>query len=353
MSTVKISQLSEIQNLNSNTSNTIIVGVDLPTMVTGKITATTLAHGLYRYNQLNVGNNEDEYPNTIAQFAGTSNNYIQVNLENINDDNGTADYVVGANTGSDSTYYLDMGYANKDYNNLYPNNSLGTSLHALDGYIYVQGSSGQTGGNLVIGTTISGTETKFIAGGINQANIVAKITQTGINLTNNSRLTFNDLTTQSTAASPALYTEAAFETANSAHTNLDIAITTLEANDATTLSVAESYTDTANTKMKSYVDTANTSLKSYVDTANTSLKSYVDNNYLANTTGIFDGDLTVSGNTEINGYFNIVKSDSSESLSLVNITGSDNGAVVAPSNSFYMLHVTGKENNSTRVQSGI
>ena len=51
MSTVKISELTEITELNSNTSNTIIVGVDLPTLVTGKITAKTLAHGLYKYNQ--------------------------------------------------------------------------------------------------------------------------------------------------------------------------------------------------------------------------------------------------------------------------------------------------------------
>ena len=69
---------------------------------------------------------------------------------------------------------------------------------------------------------------------------------------------------------------------------LTSANTFLQANDATTLSVSQSYTDSSNTKMKSYVDvantynqtytnTANTNMKSYVDAANTSMKSYVDN----------------------------------------------------------------------------
>ena len=52
MSTVKISQLSEITHLNTNTSNTLIVGVDIPTGVTGKITTTTLAEGFARFNSL-------------------------------------------------------------------------------------------------------------------------------------------------------------------------------------------------------------------------------------------------------------------------------------------------------------
>jgi hypothetical protein len=63
---------------------------------------------------LNVGNNATILPNTVAQFALAGESYIQTNLVNTND-GGTADIVVTANTGTDSTYFLDAGFANKDY----------------------------------------------------------------------------------------------------------------------------------------------------------------------------------------------------------------------------------------------
>ena len=82
MSTVKITELSQINYLNSNTANTLLVGVDIPSNITGKITATTLAQGLYANNVLNVGNSAIVLPNTIAQFALSSNNYSQTNFQN-------------------------------------------------------------------------------------------------------------------------------------------------------------------------------------------------------------------------------------------------------------------------------
>ena len=54
-----------------------------------------------------------------------------------------------------------MGIINSQYDNLNPNNSLGTSAYPLDGYLYVQGSSiNQLGGNLVLGTTHTDTKIK-------------------------------------------------------------------------------------------------------------------------------------------------------------------------------------------------
>ena len=47
MSTVKITELPLISQINSNTSNTLFMGVDIPTDVTGKMTVHTLAQGLY------------------------------------------------------------------------------------------------------------------------------------------------------------------------------------------------------------------------------------------------------------------------------------------------------------------
>ena len=82
MSTIKISQLNSISPIDANTSNTVIVGVNLVSNVTGKITATDLAARLYFNNPLIVGQNQSLFPNTIAQFSGNSITYLQTNFQN-------------------------------------------------------------------------------------------------------------------------------------------------------------------------------------------------------------------------------------------------------------------------------
>jgi hypothetical protein len=123
-------------------------------------------------------------PDTVFQAAGNYNGYIQNEFQNINSGgSATADWVATSNAGTDSTYYVDLGIAGSGYNNLSPSNSLGTSLYPNDAYLYAQGSSGLAGGNLVVGTSIPGTSVRFIAGGINTANVVATIAGTGVTLT--------------------------------------------------------------------------------------------------------------------------------------------------------------------------
>lgn len=217
MSTVKISQLAPIPSIRANTSNTILMGVDIPTGVTGKFTAKTLARDLYANDLLNVGNNATILPNTVAQFALTGNSYIQTNLVNIND-GGTADMVITANTGSDTTYFVDFGFANKDFVPGSEYNSLGTAIYPLDGYLYVQGDEGELGGNLTIGTTTSNTEIKFVAGGYNAANIIAEIKHGGFYLINGHGITYSDGTVQDTSpAAAGVSANAAFLKANSSY----------------------------------------------------------------------------------------------------------------------------------------
>ena len=206
MSTVKISELALISQLNANTSNTLFVAVDVPTGVTGKFTGHTLAQGLYSNEILNVGLNQSFLPNTIAQYSLAGASYIQTNLVNL-DDGGTADIVVTANTnsgGTDSAYFIDMGFANANVTPGLEFNNLGTSINPLDGYIYVQGNGvgnpQARGGNLIVGATSTGTEIKFIAGGYNSSNIVTKITHDGLKLVNGHPLYFTDGTTQNTAS---------------------------------------------------------------------------------------------------------------------------------------------------------
>lgn len=311
MSTVKITDLSAI-TVATNSANSVLLGVDLPTNVTGKMTVKSLGEGIYRNNPLNVGTSAITLPNTIAQFANVSNNYIQVNLLN-RDEEGTADYVVTANAGGDTYYYIDMGYTNINYNPLNANNSLGTSAYPLDGYLYVQGDGpGTMGGNLVIGTATAGREVVLISGGVNFDNVAAKITSSGIKIHYNKSLTFADDTVQTTASSPADYSQAAFALANTAN--------------------------------------------AYAYSAN----AFIQSNYLKNTTDTLTGDLTITntlstnnitavGHTQIEGFFNVNNSSFSANTAMMRMTASDGYAVVAPSNSYYMLHVTGKSNNATRV----
>jgi hypothetical protein len=122
-------------------------------------------------------------PHLVAQFASNSATYIQVNSQNINPA-GSADYVITADNGSDSDYFLDLGLKGSQSND--------QLLTAYDGYLTVQGSTiGQAGGNLIIGTTSSfpGLETKFVAGGYANNNIVMKLGTYGANVVGNLTVT--------------------------------------------------------------------------------------------------------------------------------------------------------------------
>jgi hypothetical protein len=224
MSTIKISQLPVVTSINANTANTLFVGVDVTSQTTFQMTAHVLAQGLYSNETLNVGNNPNTLPNTIAQFALSGNSYIQTNLVNTND-GGTADIVVTANAGSggtDAAYFTDLGFANKNVQPGLEFNNLGTALSPLDGYLYVQGASvgvpsTANGGNLIVGTTTTNTQIKFIAGGYNSANIVAIITADGIKMVNGHPIFFTDGTSQNTSAASFAYSNAAFAQANTAN----------------------------------------------------------------------------------------------------------------------------------------
>jgi hypothetical protein len=250
MSTVKISQLPIISAINANTSNTLFAGVDIPSGITGKMTAHVLAQGLYSNEILNVGTNQQNLPNTIAQFSLSGQSYIQTNLVNIND-NGTADIVATANTGSggtDSTNFIDMGYANKNYQPGSEFNNIGNAVNPKDGYLYVQGTAGSNGGNLIVGTTTSNTSLKFIVGGGTGANIVASMTSNSLVLNTQSFITFADGTKQITAAASNAYSQAAFAQANAANSLAQAAYNL--ANTESSLTYAQAAFNLANTSVQ-------------------------------------------------------------------------------------------------------
>jgi hypothetical protein len=351
MSTTKISELPKFSTINANTSNTLFVGVDIPSAQTFQFSAHTLAQGLYLNETLIVGNNTTLLPNTSAQFSLAGESYVQTNFVNLNG-GGTADHVITANNGTDSTYFLDLGFANPGYQPGAEFNNLGTAINPLDGYLYVQGNGtgNLPGGNLMIGTTTANTEIRFVGGGSGSNNIVAKITGDGLKMVNGHPIYFTDGTTQNTAAAPFAYSNAAFALANTTVTN-----------------------------QAAINSTQNTSITAAFTKAN---------NALANTTGIFAGDLTLTGNLIATGIQsttdaittgNLIVNGTTTSNGTANITGTLNVAgivnmnaqvvltntsfsatqaaltitatptVSTPSQDGYMIHISGKQNVSSRI----
>ena len=386
MSQVKISELPQISAINANTSNTLFAGVDIPTSATFKMTAHTLAQGLYSNEILNVGQNNQNLPNTVAQFALGGQSYIQTNLVNTND-GGSADIVVTANVGSggtDSTNFIDMGWVNKNYQPGLEFNNIGTAVQPNDGYLYTQGTVGQPYGNLIIGTTTSGAQLKFIVGGGQAANIVAKMTSTGLSMNTGTTITFADGSVQTVAASPANYSQAAFASANvtiGVDATQNSRMTIIEGVDIgqnTAISSINGKMESAYTKANNALAntsgifagnltitgsvTANTGTIGNLSISNNAIYSSLTNvdmvigqsiataNLVINRTSNFTKDLNITANLTTGGSFiDFNNSTFNPNVAFVLITGSNNATTVAPSNTNYMLQVTGKANSVTRV----
>jgi len=368
MSTIKITQLPLITQLNANTSNTVFVAVDAQSGITGKFTATTLAAGLYTNNVLNVGNSAIILPNVVAQFALKGESYVQTNFTNLSD-GGTADHVITANTGTDSTYFVDLGFANKNYVPGSEFNNIGTAIEPMSGYLYVQGNtSGAVGGNLIVGTTSTNTETRFIAGGGTSANVIAKVTPAGLKLVNGKTLTFDDGSVQNTAAATLAYTVAAFALANtnsntivyqtgvdvSQNTNIQSAWT--KANNAlanTSGIFAGNLTITgavtADTGNIGNLAISNSTIYSALTTVDMIIgQTIATANLVINRTTNITKDINVTGNLVTNGtLIDFNNSTFDPNVAFVQITAAN--TAYPASNTNYLLQLTGKANTVSRI----
>jgi hypothetical protein len=110
------------------------------TLFTFDTANTTLSVGYTSYTPL---------PNTLYQATGSSKEYIQNNIQNLNNE-GSGDWVATADNGDDTKGYIDMGIAggNYTYDGFHLSN---------DGYLFVAGDTGIGLGNLWIGTAVSNT----------------------------------------------------------------------------------------------------------------------------------------------------------------------------------------------------
>jgi hypothetical protein len=332
MSTVKITDLPAITTINSNTANTVLVGVDIPTNITGKITLTTLAAGLYSNNNLVVGNNFTVLPNVVGQFTGNSASYIQVNIEN-QTSSGSGDFVATADDGTDTDHYIDMGINGSTYSD-----PVYSALKAHDGYLYVA-SSGTGKGNLAIGSTNSTGKVNFVVGGLETANIVGYVDVNGI--WSNS---INSVVT-----------------ANAASAN-SVINTRVSANVATLRGEITANVATLRGEISGNVSTLNGSITSNITTQNTFTQAAYNkaNNALANTSGTFAGNLSVTGdlallngslssagNMTVNGTMVLANSNFSSTESAMTIKAT--ATTQTPSNPGYMLHISGKANTPSRI----
>ncbi len=93
--------------------------------------------------------------NTIASFTGSTDNYMQINLQNKSGTgNASTDYVATADDGTDSTYYVDMGINSSNYSF-----SIDNWGQAHDAYLYSNSR------NLYIGTQAINSDVVFLVGG--------------------------------------------------------------------------------------------------------------------------------------------------------------------------------------------
>ena len=343
MSTVKITELPLISSINANTTNTLFLGVDVPTLTTGKMTITTLANGLYSNNILNVGANPVLYTNVIGQFSGTDPGYLQVNLQNFNA-NGSSDYVASTNDSNNANSYIDFGISGNNYNDTVTYGA----FKAYDGYIYVHGPANDSSqGNLIVGTASANANVMLMVGGTQPNNIMGWITKNSITLNTQSYITFADGTRQTTAGATNAYSIAAFTVANSAAANT-IITQGVDATQNTWISSNSAFTQSAFNKA---------------------------NNALANTTGTFAGDLTITGNTFasamnttnlsvvgtanisgtlgvigiISGNAQIVMQNTQFTATESAVTISASPTIATPSNDGYMIHISGKNGVPSRI----
>ena len=313
MSTVKITDLPTITTINANTENTVLVGVDIPTNITGQITLTTLAAGLYSNNNLVVGNNYTILPNVVGQFTGNSATYIQVNLEN-QTGSGSGDFVVTANDGNDTDHYIDLGFNGSTYSD-----PAYSAVKAHDGYLYVA-SSGTNKGNLAIGTTNATGKVNFVVGGLETANIVGYIDNGGIWSDS-----INSIVSANAASSNSVI-----------NTRVSANVATLR--DEITANAA-SANSVINTRITANIATANLFTQSAFDKANSAI---------ANTNGtITAGDFYISGDGFVNGTFTLANSAFGATESAMTIKATATTQI--PSQSGTMLHISGKPNTPSRI----
>ena len=145
--------------------------------------------------------------NNPLSVVGSGNSYMQLNIQNrATGLFASADLVITANNGTDSSNFINLGINNVGYNDPAFTNGTG-----LDGYLFIDG------GNLDIGTKTAGRAIEFHAGGTTSGSTIARINQSGLNVVSGN-LTVNNtgvlLTGQNSFIMPISTSQSNFSLAN-------------------------------------------------------------------------------------------------------------------------------------------
>src|SRR4030067_1075260 len=140
---------------------------------------------------LKIGDNPTLLPDNLLAIQANIDSYIQVNIQNTNDGvDASADYIVTADDGDDSSFYADFGLCNSNYGS-----ATWDAVIPHDAYLFCDG------GNVALVTLTPGKSIKsFIATTeheIHPSDLVADIDADGINLPSGKTYRINgiDITT--------------------------------------------------------------------------------------------------------------------------------------------------------------
>ena len=155
--------------------------------------ASELFGDAYGFGALYAGINANVpiFANTVAQFTAEYTDYTAVNFQNLNSGpHATTDWILTADNGTDTTYYVDMGIASSTFDGTSAN-ALGNVINANDGYLYIAGGAANApGGNLNIAAVTSNRTVNFIAGPGDSANIVLSVAGPNVSALGNVSATF-------------------------------------------------------------------------------------------------------------------------------------------------------------------
>ena len=292
--------------------------------------------------RLSVGNGSYTLlPNLISQFTGNSALYSQVNQQNLNA-NGTGDFVITTNNGSDTVNYADMGMAGNTYNN--------TTFNAFpfvnpnDGYFVIVGNDSQNfGGNVFYGTTGSGGSASSVGDitfiqGTDYAEAARFVRKQGLVLNGGTASTSNStgalVVKGGIGANGAIRGDSLFDSGTRVITVAQAGFDKANA----VAAGANSYTDTANTNLKLYVDgriSTNVATLNGSITANAvSANSVINTNISANVATL-RGEITSNAasanvviNTNISANVATLRGEISGNVSTLNASITSNAAAI-------------------------
>jgi hypothetical protein len=175
MSTIKISELPKFTTINANTSNTLFVGVDIPSAQTFQYTAGTLAAGLFANTELIVGNNKNLTitGNTFPQKGFIYTPRILQGAQTAITINFATDSVIRATFAATVTNTL-SNYVTGKVVEMWLTNTAGSTQSLAHGCLANNSTTGTTSTNISAGYTV---HLKYFSIGLDQANTFVAVTK--------------------------------------------------------------------------------------------------------------------------------------------------------------------------------